>query len=310
MSEKETNLMTISDVADQVLSKVEELQSSGQLNFPPNYSPGNALKSAQLMILNTVKNKDDKPASEVCTKSSVSTTLLDMVVQGLNPIKKQCYFIVRGNQLTLMRSYFGTIAVTKRLSAVDDIFAQVIYEGDEFEFELNRGKKRVVKHKQKLENIDTTKIIGAYAIIIRGDEEHTEIMNKNQIDTSWKQSSSKGMDVHKKFPEEMAKRTVINRLCKWFVNVSDDSDLLIEAYNRSLGNEYEDQQADSPRVPNNANSKKIDFDEERVVDVPENELKEVKDESKNEKTEEVKEKVQKPVQETINQNSTTQGPGF
>ncbi|WP_243124300.1 recombinase RecT [Clostridium sp. AWRP] len=38
------------------------------------------------------------------------------MMQGLTPAKKQCYFVVYGKQLQLMRSYMGTAAVTKRLN--------------------------------------------------------------------------------------------------------------------------------------------------------------------------------------------------
>ncbi|MGO0053923.1 recombinase RecT, partial [Streptococcus suis] len=41
------------------------------------------------------------------------------------------------------------------------------------------------------------------------------------------------------FPQEMAKRTVINRAAKQFFNTSDDSDILIEAVNRTTENEFD-----------------------------------------------------------------------
>ena len=60
------------------------------------------------------------------------------------------------------------------------------------------------------------------------------------IQSSWNQSKSRDQKVHKQFPSEMAKRTVINRACKFFINTSDDNDLnLLEAFNRSTENEYD-----------------------------------------------------------------------
>lgn len=89
-------------ITDIVFNKVVALQAKGAIDFPNNYSVGNALKSAYL-ILQEAKTREKKPVLQVCTQESVSCTLLDMVVQGLNPAKQQCYFIPYGNQLTLSR---------------------------------------------------------------------------------------------------------------------------------------------------------------------------------------------------------------
>lgn len=102
------------DTVDVVAEKVRQFQERGEIHFPANYSPENAMKSAWL-LLQTVQDKNYKPALETCTKDSIANSLLDMVVQGLNPAKKQGYFIVYGTKLTFQRSYFGTMAVTKML---------------------------------------------------------------------------------------------------------------------------------------------------------------------------------------------------
>ena len=83
-------------MVDTVLSKIKDFEEAGELKLPTNYSAANALKSAWL-ILQETKDRNDKPALVVCTKESVANALLDMVVQGLSPMKKQCYFIVYGS---------------------------------------------------------------------------------------------------------------------------------------------------------------------------------------------------------------------
>lgn len=231
------------NITDGVLSRVQALSSKGDLVIPKNYSAENALKSAWLK-LQEVKDRNSKLALEVCTKESIANALMDMVVQGLNPIKKQCYFVVYGNQLTLMRSYLGTVAVTKRLKGVKDVKAYCIYEGDEFEqeFDLETATLKITKFNPKFENIDLTKIKGAFAVVI-GDEGpiHTEVMNINQIKKAWAQGAAKGNSgAHTNFTDEMAKKTVINRACKPFVNSSDDSDILIDAFNNSDEKTYDE----------------------------------------------------------------------
>jgi recombination protein RecT len=89
-----------------------------------------------------------------------------MVVQGLNPDKKQCYFIVYGNKLQMQRSYFGSMAVAKAVNPeIEDIYADVIYEGDEFEYCKVRGRNVVVKHIQTIENVKKDKIKAAYCSV-------------------------------------------------------------------------------------------------------------------------------------------------
>jgi len=41
------------------------------------------------------------------------------------------------------------------------------------------------------------------------------------------------------FPEEMAKRTVINRAAKYLINTSNDNDLFVQAAKDTLENEFE-----------------------------------------------------------------------
>lgn len=297
------------DVVDVVQNKIQEFKQSGELKFPANYSPENAMKSAwlKLQTVTAKVGKDYKPALEVCTKDSIANTLLDMVVQGLSPAKSQCYFIAYGGQLQLQRSYFGTMAVTKRLNDVKDIRSQVIYQDDIFEMEINNGVKTITKHVQNLMNIDVGKIIGAYTVIEKTDGSvFTEIMNINQIKQAWRQSKQsynifengtneiKGDSVHGKFTDQMVLKTVINRACKTFANTSDDSDLLIESFNRSTENEFEEDAAKKPSIAkqkekdkeNEANQEDLDFDDDKeIIDVDpkeeaDDEPKDIKEESK------------------------------
>lgn len=224
------------NISDSVLNKISEMTNSQQLALPENYSAANAIKSAWLMIQEDAK-------ALACTKESIANTFLDMVIQGLTPAKKQCYFVPYSNKLTLQRSYMGTVAVTKRIEGVVDVRAEVIYDGDEFEYEIDveNQVKKVTKHKQSFGNIDISKIKGAYAVVIRDDGQPntTEIMTKEQIKTAWGQGAMKGNSpAHKNFTEEMSKKTVINRTCKLFFNTSNDSDLLIDAINRTTEAEY------------------------------------------------------------------------
>ncbi len=226
------------DTVDVVANKVREFQETGELHFPANYSAENAMKQAWL-ALQEVKDKSGKKALEVCTRDSIANSLLSMVVQGLSPDKKQCYFIAYGNQLTLQRSYFGTMAVAKRVCPeIADIYADVVYTEDEFEYEKRRGRTVITKHAQRLSNVAKEKIVAAYCTVVYNDDsEICTIMTMEQIKQAWKQSkmnpvNDKGAvspgSTHGKFTEEMCKKTVIGRACKPIINSSDDKSLLIK----------------------------------------------------------------------------------
>ncbi|MDM8310773.1 RecT family recombinase [Clostridium cadaveris] len=240
MTESKAVTVQEKNVTDKVLNRIKDLEAQGNISFPKSYSYSNALKSAYLM-LSEATDKNGKPVLEVCSQASVINALLDMTIQGLSPAKKQCYFIPYGGKLQLSKSYLGNIAATKRLKGVKDVFANVIYEDDDFEyqFDLEIGVKKITKHEQKIENISLNKIKGAYAIVIRENEpNYVEVMTIEQIRNAWNQGYAKGNSgAHKNFTDEMAKKTVINRACKNFVCTSDDSDLLIDSINRT--NEYE-----------------------------------------------------------------------
>jgi len=256
------------DVVDVVATKVKGFIEAGELHLPANYSQQNSLKSAWLILQETV-DRDKKPALQVCTKDSIANALLDMVVQGLNPAKKQGYFIVYGNKLVFQRSYFGTMAVTKTVDdTIDEIIAEVVYEGDTFKYKINRGKKEITEHEQALENINGKKIKAAYCMVIDidGQIKKTEIMTIDEIKQAWKQSQMHPVDekgeikagsTHGKFAAEMCKKTIINKACKSIINSSSDSHLFKQSFNRAEEVIVEAEVAQE--IAKNANTEVIDI---------------------------------------------------
>lgn len=225
--DEKTSIQKFENISEQVLSRIEQFQKDGSMILPKNYSVENHMKSAWL-ALQEVEDKEHHKALQICTKESIANSLLDMVLQGLSVSKKQGYFIVYGNKLIFQRSYFGTIALAKRAGGmVSEPVANVIYEGDDFLYEIDpkTAKVSIIKHSQKLENIDNSKIKGAYALVTLADgTTQVTIMSMQQIRAAWGQGATKGNSpAHKNFAEEMAKKTVIGRACKAIINSSNDA---------------------------------------------------------------------------------------
>jgi len=225
-------------IADVTLERVLEMQAMGTIDIPENYSPGNALKSAWLILQDTI-DKEKKPVLESCTRDSIYQALFKMVVLGLNPAKKQCYFIAYGKQLACDESYFGVMATAKRVHQripEDGFSYAVVYQGDDFEFERRRGKVRIIKHGQKLENVNKGNILAAYCEIYDDDDKliSSELMTIDEIKQAWMQSRMNPVDengrikpssTHGKFAADMCLKTVIRKACKPIINSSDDKNL-------------------------------------------------------------------------------------
>jgi recombination protein RecT len=269
------------DAFNNVMAKIAGLEKNNGIKLPKNYSPENAINSAWLMLQEVV-DREKKLALDVCTKTSIVESLYNMVLQGLSPSKRQCYFVVYGNKLTLMKSYMGTIVATKRISGVKDVKAFVIYEGDTFETIFNNETYTVeFNYQPKFENINSNKIKGAFALIIGDDNKllHTEVMTIDQIRKSWGMGiayKSGKSSTHNDFGEEMAKKSVINRACKRFYNTSDDSDVLIDSLN-STDDDYDEadiienvKEEVHEEIKANANQEVIDVEPQQLKEINEN----------------------------------------
>lgn len=255
------------EVFDVVSTSIGRYVQSGEIALPENYSFGNAIKSAWL-VLQEAKDTKGNPVLDVCTKISIINSLQQMVYQGLNPDKKQCYFIAFGNKLTLIRSYFGSISVAKRVDPmITDITYDVVYKDDVFIYEKHKGKTIIVEHKQQLKNISNNNIIAAYCSIFRGDDETTFIMTTEEIKAAWKRSkmnpvtdngTMKAGSTHAQYTKDMAIKTVVNHACKYVINASNDSSLVFAAALRSYDETASDDTIVETEIQENANT--VDFD--------------------------------------------------
>ena len=207
---------------DGLIAQLQEKCKNG-MSFPEDYNVANALMGAYLTLKET-EDKNHKPLLEVCSQTSIANALMDMATLGLSVQKKQGYFIAYGGKCQFQRSYFGNITIARRYG-MKEVNAQVIYEGDKFQYHIEDGVKVLDKHEQSIANIDNDKIIGAYAVVIMQDgTKMLEVMNMKQIKQSWQQGYGykEGSGTHSKFADQMAKKTVINRALKQIINTHGD----------------------------------------------------------------------------------------
>ena len=221
------NLVINNAFIDGLSAQLQEKQQYG-LSFPTDYNPTNALMGAYLIMKETT-DKSGKCILESCSQASIANSLMDMCTLGLNASKKQGYFIAYGGKCQFQKSYFGNITLARR-NGLKKINAEIIYEGDTFKYHIEKGRKVIDIHEQDFMNIDNDKLIGAYAVAIMDDgSEEVEIMNINQLKKAWNQRmgglKEDASSTHMKFKDQMAKKTVINRLCKIIGNTSTDGNI-------------------------------------------------------------------------------------
>ncbi len=226
-----------------VSNEVRKYLEKGRLHLPKDYSAESAMKSAWL-LLQTVQDKDHKPALKVCTQSSIVNALMSMVIQALNPDKKQCYFIVYGTALTCQRSYFGDEALAMRVRPGIVPYGDVIYQGEEFvpkKMMTKHGFITVIdKHNMKWPRDLSLPIVGAYKGATYTDPRTGEIedlgielMGIEQIRKSWEKSKTMGpASFHNQQPDQACLRTVTRRWAKPIINASTD-ELLLAAVRES-----------------------------------------------------------------------------
>ena len=221
---------TTSNVGTLVLNRVDEMCKIG-FTMPKDYNYVNAVK-ATMLKLQEVKDKNGKPALEVCTPASIQSALFSMVVKGLDVSKNQAYLVVYNDKLQLQESYFGKVLQVKRIFPEWEPRPNIVHADDTFKYTVNpeTGRKELVEHTQSLENLDKP-IVGGYIYLPCADGgKDLYIMTIKQIMAAWNKSRSGGATA-KQFPEKMAMKTLVNSGCTMVINstpsqsnIADNSD--------------------------------------------------------------------------------------
>ena len=148
------------------------------------------------------------------------------------------YLVPYGQTLNFMASYKGMVKMAEKYSQrkIRSIYAKLVRDGDGFEETIENGEPTVKFSPVPFSNAE---IIGAFAVCNFADGGSlVETMSKAEIEPCRKKSRASNSPAWSQFWGEMAKKTVINRACKIFVNTSTDADPLADAYNRTTANDY------------------------------------------------------------------------
>jgi recombination protein RecT len=162
----------------------------------------------------TAINKTPKLAQ--CTQESFFLALMTCSQLGLEPDGRLAHLIPYGNQCQLIIDYKGLVDLAYRSKQVTAIHAEIIYEGDVFEYSLGEVKDHVPWTWRQGEKPESRgKVLGAFCIIKMVDAEKHEVMTFDDIEAIRKRSKSGTSGPWVTDWNEMAKKTVFKRASKW-----------------------------------------------------------------------------------------------
>lgn len=166
-------------------------------------------------VQNCLAVMNEKPELAKINKAEVIQGLCKGAFLGLDFMNRECYLIPYGNTVQFQTDYKGECKFVKRYSIrkIKDIFAKVVREGDSFE-EAVIDSIPVINFRPKPFN--TAEIVGAFAEVLYEDGGMDyETMSVQDIQSVRSNYSKASQSKAWKYSfDEMAKKTVLRRLCK------------------------------------------------------------------------------------------------
>jgi recombination protein RecT len=152
------------------------------------------------------------PKLLTCTPESVLQAMMTCSQLGIEPDGRRAHLIPYGNQCQLIIDYKGLAELIRRSGEVSTLHADVVYEGDEFDYSFGTGGQ--LKHKPGLGQ--RGKALAAYSyVILKDGSEDYDVMSFGEIEAVRKKSRASGNGPWVDFWGEMAKKTVFRRHSKW-----------------------------------------------------------------------------------------------
>lgn len=200
------------------------------LALPKHLTPDRFLR---VLTNATIKN----PKILECTQESLFKCIFDAAAVGLEIDGRRAHLVPLANrkktgnplEANLWLDYKGVAELVMRSGQVSNIHADVVCEGDVFEYDRGELKRHSIDFKKP-----RGEMYAAYCIIrMKDGGEKVEVMGKEDIDRVKNASPGKDGDPWTKHYNEQAKKTVFKRASKW-VPLSPENRDVIEADNDAI----------------------------------------------------------------------------
>ena len=181
---------------------------------------GSSMTPAQFkqIVINELKRSPKLQEAFVKNPASLFASILHCAEMGLNPSQMvgEFFFIPYRDSITPILGYKGLLTLLMRSSKVKKIWSEVVYEDDDFEYELGLEPKLLhTPNHHSVRNSKNIKCIYACAKI--DNDVIFKVMFKNEIQNIINMSKvpNELFFNDKKDPEQwMAKKTVLKQLAK------------------------------------------------------------------------------------------------
>lgn len=243
---------------EKIISDLKTSVENGTTLVPEYYNVDKALAGVKSYVSKCLSSdKLDEREFLAGSAASLSAALFDMVTQGLSLEDRSCYLFRKSKistQYVLRRSYFGTEKVIRELFPECQIFASAVYEGEQFTpGKFVNGRPEAIIHFPDLACINKGKIIASYAVIT---DKSGKVIGYSILNTAALNEiglGNRANPVWKSYPEEMAKKSAINRACKGLVYTVPSnhrsllSDRIIASFNRT--DDWDSEPAEDDETP-------------------------------------------------------------
>lgn len=227
------------------LSIKEQLNNPAVLEQIRKALPSHMSAERMARVALTAMTRTPKLAE--CTQTSFFKCLLDLSSWGLEPDGRRAHLIPYGKECTLILDYKGIVELCFRSGYVKNIHADVVRQGDAFDFNLGK----VTRHTPWAFRNDEVKpekagdIVAAYCIaeMKDGASKH-EVMTKREIDGIRNRSKAGTSGPWVSDYAEMAKKTVFRRASKWLPLSAE----MVEAFDRDHDTPLPIQQTNYARI--------------------------------------------------------------
>lgn len=198
--------------------------------MPAHCKPERMARVALTAITRTPKLAD-------CDQASFFQALLSLSQWGLEPDGRRAHLIPFENrkrgvvECQLIIDYKGLVELAYRSGVVKNIHADVVHEGDIFEYNLGR----VVRHVPHFLRRDADKpekpgpVFAAFCMVeLDGDTVKCEVLSKDDVEGIRKRSKAGSNGPWVTDWDEMAKKTAFRRASKWLPLSAE----IVEAFER------------------------------------------------------------------------------
>jgi recombination protein RecT len=200
-SEKPTAIATLRDLLEKSKPKLAEV-------MPKHMSADRLMRIAIAACSRT-------PALLQCTPMSVLNAVMQGAQLGLEPGGPlgDAYLVPYKDQCQFIPGYRGLISLARRSGQIQSIEAHVVHAKDKFTCRYGLDSK--LEHEPDWSE-DPGPVVAVYAVAkLKDGGTQCEVMTKTQVDKIRARSKASGSGPWVSDYEEMARKTVVRRLCKY-----------------------------------------------------------------------------------------------